>query len=90
MITSNSSTPRSNTNVEQLEKHDREFAALKLQLDALKHGVADRDPDVQKTLVLGGLQALGSLHEATQWLTSKIARDEWANAFGNLHEGRCV
>jgi hypothetical protein len=72
VITSNSSTPRSNTNVEQLEKHDRELAALKLQLDALKHGVADRNPDVQKTLVLGGLQALGSLHEATQWLTQKL------------------
>ena len=72
VITSNSSTPRSNTNVEQLEKHDCELAALKLQLDALKHGVADRNPDVQKTLVLGGLQALGSLHEATQWLTQKL------------------
>lgn len=72
VITSNSSTPRSNTNVEQLEKHDRELAALKLQLDALKHGVADRNPDVQKTLVLGGLQALGSLHEATQWLSQKL------------------
>ena len=85
VITSNSSTPRSNTNVEQLEKHDREFAALKLQLDALKHGVADRTQRFRRLwyLVVSRHWALcmkqrnGSLKSCKRWMGQRMWELTW-------------
>lgn len=43
-----------------------------MQLDVLQQGAPARSSNVQKILVIGGLQVSNSLHEATQWLAQNL------------------
>lgn len=65
---SNSSTPRS----EKIVEHEKLLADLKAKLESLKFTPPDPQTDVSRTMVIGGLEALGSLQESTTWLSNKL------------------
>ena len=67
-------------------KHvSHKFANLQLQVDALKNGPPIHKSDVDKTIVVGGLDELRMLQKATQWLSQKLK--EWE---GPKHVGTYI
>lgn len=80
---SNASTPRSANAAATLEDHENQLGELRRKLEALNVTPQEHRPDahweVSKTMAVGGLVELGSLQEATKWLSNKLSE------FGGPH-----
>jgi hypothetical protein len=86
---SNTTTPRSTDSLRKIEEHEKELADLKAQFSSFKIGQPHVQQDVAKTMVIGGLQQLKSLQEATTWLGEKLKDMNGPSHCGTYMKSSC-